>query len=120
MLARIRRDFGLAAALARHPTVLWLSASDTALRLVPLDGLVAAIAAAAGVASPVMLAAAWVLFRPLLAAALPDESERMPRIAMTADGEWALNGVSARTVHPVEAPADTVRDARWQRTTCHR
>jgi len=61
-LVHIRAELGPWRALARHPTLFWLSSSDLALRAVPLAGVVCATLAAIGVASPVMLAAAWVVY----------------------------------------------------------
>ncbi|MEW5848934.1 MAG: lipase maturation factor family protein [Myxococcota bacterium] len=61
-LRRMREDLGLWRVLLRHPSVLWLSSSDTALRWLPRVGLVAALLAAAGIASGPMWAVCWVAY----------------------------------------------------------
>ena len=62
LLARIRTDFPAPARFFHFPTVLWISASDRALRILPLLGCIAAlIAFVGGAASPFALAACWLL-----------------------------------------------------------
>jgi hypothetical protein len=61
-LARMRADLGPWRAALRHPSLLWLNSSDHALRWLPIAGIVAALLAAAGVASTPMFAAAWIVY----------------------------------------------------------
>ncbi len=61
-LRRMRADSGLLPAVLRHPSLLWLSSSDSALRWIPLAGIVAAALAMCGVASPLMFAVCWICY----------------------------------------------------------
>ena len=61
-MARMRADLGARWSLLRHPSLLWLNASDAALAWLPWAGVACGIAAACGIASPVMLAAAWLIY----------------------------------------------------------
>ena len=61
-LARARADYGRWRAVMRHPSLLWVTHSDAALRALPLIGMTAALLAIVGIASPAMLAAAWVVY----------------------------------------------------------
>ena len=61
-LARARQDYGLVRAWLRHPSLALIDASDVTLRALPVLGAGAALAAAAGIASPFMLAIAWLIY----------------------------------------------------------
>lgn len=63
LLARIRADFPAPARLFHFPSLLWLSASDRALRVFPRLGCVAAVIAfVGGPGSPFALGACWLLY----------------------------------------------------------
>jgi hypothetical protein len=61
-LARARLDYGLVGAWLRHPSLALIDASDFTLRALPVMGALAALAAAAGIMSPFMLAIAWLMY----------------------------------------------------------
>jgi hypothetical protein len=61
-LRRMRLDSGLLRSVLRHPSLLWLSSSDRALRLIPVAGVVAAVMAICGMASALMLATCWICY----------------------------------------------------------
>ncbi len=70
LLARIRADFPAPARYFHFPTLLWVSSSDRALRVLPMVGCVAAVMAFAGGAwSPLALGACWVCYLSLDVAA---------------------------------------------------
>ena len=62
VLARMRRDMGLATCLRRHPSLLWISCRDGVLVWLARAGMVFAACAAAGIASREMLVAAWIVY----------------------------------------------------------
>jgi len=61
-LAHLRAEMGPWRAAARHPSLLWISSSDRALRFWLAPGMACAALAAAGAASPLCLAAAWLIY----------------------------------------------------------
>ncbi|MEO6877939.1 MAG: lipase maturation factor family protein, partial [Gemmatimonadaceae bacterium] len=61
-LRRMRTDSGLLHAVLRHPSLLWFSSSDRALRWIPLAGISAATLAICGVASPLMFVVCWICY----------------------------------------------------------
>jgi hypothetical protein len=61
-LAAMRADLGPWRAAARQPTLLWLAASDRVLELLPLAGAAAALCAAIGILSPLMLGLSWLIY----------------------------------------------------------
>jgi hypothetical protein len=62
VLARMRRDMGLATCLRRHPSLLWISCRDGVLVWLARTGMLFAACAAAGIASREMLVAAWIVY----------------------------------------------------------
>ena len=101
-LGRMRRDMGPLTCALRHPSLLWLSRGDRALRWLPRAGMACATCACAGLASRPMLAAAWIaylsldvavgltfpwesmLFEAGLLAILLPPLERLPALRMSA------------------------------------
>jgi hypothetical protein len=61
-LAAIARDFPSAARFVRFPTLLWLGASDRALRGWIVVGMIASAAVIVGIVSPLALAICWIVY----------------------------------------------------------